>query len=321
MSHDDVLIPEVVEEETALTRQIIQREQSFMERAEKMKDALVVFETRAQLLAKAHTIGIGRTRPEDWILTKDREGNAIAMLAGAGADLVADVFGIQIRNIRPVDARGIFDPEKIPVEGLPGVYTYRAWCDARSAMTGREIESLEASRRSDEQFTGRSVDKSNKIVFRGDGALESDLRAAVQTLLRTKAVRVLCGMSKLPASELTKAGLDISKCRKGSGYGSSDARVATSTAEAGAPDAAEAVWKEILRRVAGDDDMAHEVLRDITKYDAYKTKDGKDIKAFGGAKSCQELNTEVRVSRAKEKLAKHPVFGDDALRRKDGDDE
>jgi len=319
---DEVFEPEVMEEEVALTRQIERREMSFMERAESMKDAMVVFETRANLLAKAHTIGIARTRPEDWILTKDKQGNVIAMLAGAGADLVADVFGIQISNIRPTDARGIFDPEKIPVEGKPGVFTVRAWCDARSNMTGRSIESLEASRRSDEQFTGRGVDKQGNWAFgkESTGALESDLRAAVQTLLRTKAVRVLCGMSKLPASELVKAGLDVNQCRKGSGFGSSQERVAVQTAEVGAAEDAVAFEKEVLRRVAGDQDMAFELLRDLTKYAAYKNKAGDEIKAFAGCKSFSELNTAVRVSRAKEKLLKHPVFGDAALAEKDRED-
>lgn len=320
-SEEDVLIPEVVDEEVALTRKIESREKSFLERSESMADALAIFEQRANLLAKAHTIGIAHTRPEDWILTKDKQGNVIGMLAGAGADQVAEVYGIQITNIRP-NKDGMFAPEKIPVEGKPNTFTLRAWCDARSNVTGRFIEGLEASRRSDEQFTGRGVDAKGEFAFgeKSTGALESDLRAALQTLLRTKAVRVLCGMSKLPESELIKAGLDTKKCRFGSGFGSSEHRQAAASGDPASAASAEKLWKEILRRTAGDEDLAHEVLRDITKYPEYKKKDGTMGKAWAGAKTFADLNTPERVAKAADKLLIHETFGDAALHQKDRED-
>lgn len=69
---------------------------------------------------------------------------------------------------------------------------------------------------------------------------------------------------------------------------------------------AEAFWKEILARTGGDLDTAHQVLRDITSYPA---KEGK-YKAFEGVRSWGDLDTDKRLSIAKEKLAKHPVFGE-----------
>lgn len=302
-------------EETALARRV---EDNFLRRFEQnMEKAAELFERRTQLLETAHLIAIRRTRPEDWVLSRDKQGNETAMLTASGADLVADVYGIRIRNIRPLDARGVFDPERVPVDGRPGVYTLRAWCDAESGITGRYVESLEASRRSDEDFTGRSVDASGGLVFRGQGALDSDLRAAVQTLLRTKAVRVLCGMTRVPLSDLSRAWKDTGKsasaCRKGSGYGSSQERTAGGVAEEGIAAKAEAFWKEILRRTGGDTEAAAQVLRECTAYPAGKNKStGKEYRAFSGVDSWQKITTERSLESAKRKLSEHGLFGDDS---------
>lgn len=297
-------------EETALARRV---EDSFLRRMESIENAEVLFEKRTLLLESAHRIALRRTRPEDWVLFKDRSGAETAMLTASGADLVADVFGIQIANIRPLDHRGVFSPEKEPIPGKTGTYTLRAWCDARSNMTGREVLSLEASRRSDEDFTGRSVDSDGALVTRGVGALESDLRAAVQTLLRTKAVRVLCGMTRVPVSDLADAwkgtSKDVSKCRRGSGYGSGQQRVAENVAEEGVTAKAEALWKRILQAVGGDVEAAGQVLREITSYPAYTRKsDGKAMNGFAGVKSYSELTTSKHVENATRKLESHPLF-------------
>ncbi len=297
-------------EETAIARRV---EDSFLRRMESIENAEVLFERRTLLLESAHRVAIRRTRPEDWVLFKDRSGAETAMLTASGADLVADVFGIQIANIRPLDTRGVFSPEKEPNPGKPGTYTLRAWCDARSSMTGREVLSLEASRRSDEDFTGRSVDADGALVTRGVGALESDLRAAVQTLLRTKAVRVLCGMTRVPVSDLAAAWKDtpkdVSKCRRGSGYGSGQQRTAETVAEEGVPAKAEALWKRILQAVGGDIDAAGQVLREITAYPAGEnSKTGKKWNAFAGVKSYSELTTSRYVENAERKLKEHPLF-------------
>lgn len=308
----EVLAPEeiVANEEAALTKAA---DQAFLLRVEQMENAMVLLERRGELLDRARLIGVKNTRPEDWILSKGKDGIATAMLAASGAEIVSTLFGIQLTNVRPLDKRGVFEPEKIPVEGRPGVFTFRAWADAHSLMTGRAIESLEFSRRSDEDFIGRSTDAEGKLAFKGPGYVEGDIRSAIQTGLRTKACRVLAGMSKVPPAELDRAwagtGKSSAQCRKGSGFGSSGERAAQDGADSGISSAAAALWKDILRRVGGDEDAAHGVLRDITKYPA--AKDGK-YQAFAGCKSWQEINTEKRLNIAKEKLAQHSQFGDQA---------
>ena len=302
----------VQREEVALAHRA---EDNFLRRFEQnMEAAAELFQRRAQLLETAHLTAIRRTRPEDWVLSRDKQGNETAMLTASGAELVADVYGIVIRNIRPLDHRGVFDPERVQVEGKPGVYTLRAWCDAESKITGRYVESLEASRRSDEDFTGRSVDSSGGLTFRGVGALDSDLRAAVQTLLRTKAVRVLCGMTRVPMTDLKRAweGTEkrVDSCRKGSGYGGAVERTAQAVADDGLAPKVEAFWKDLLKRTGGDDAAAHDLLREITSYPAGTSKDGKPYKAFGGVDSWQKITQERGLASAKRKLSEHPVFGD-----------
>lgn len=282
-------------------------ERSLLDTLQKADNAELILRKRSELMSTARKLALQATRPEDWILTKDKAGDEIAMLAGPGADQVANLFGIQILNIRPLDERGIFQPEKIVDENNPKRYTLRAWCDAFSRVTGRAVQALEASRRSDEDFTGRSVDAGGAIAFRGEGALESDLRAAVQTLLRTKAVRVLGGMTRVPLQELKASGMDVSRCRKGHGYGSGENRRAQDGADAGVVKQAEELWKEILRRTGGDEGAASQVLKEITMYAAHP--DGK-YKAFAGCKTWAEVNTQKRVDTARRKLAEHPQFGD-----------
>lgn len=309
------VMPPALEAETREELALAQRlEDSFISRMEQIENAEAIFERRAKLLETAHLIAIRRTRPEDWVLFRGTDGGVTAMLTASGADLMADVFGIEIKNIRPLDNRGVFAPEKLEVPGKSGVYTLRAWCDARSNITGRKVESLEAGRRSDEKFVGRNVDADQKFVARDGVALESDLRAAVQTLLRTKAVRVLCGMTRVPVSDLERAwngtAKKVADCRKGSGYGSGSERKSTDGADAATVGEAEALWKEMLRRVGGDESAALQLLREIT---AYPAKEG-SYKAFAGCTSWQQLNTPDRVAKAKRNLAKHAQFGDGAGR-------
>jgi hypothetical protein len=280
------------------------------------KNAMELLQQRSDLMQTSHKLAIKNTRPEDWILTKDKQGNEIAMLSGPGADQVANLFGIHIANIRPLAENGTFAPERQDVDGLPGVYTLRAWCDCGSRMTGRVLTALEASIRSDEDFTGRSLDKAGRFDFKGERGHDADLRAALQTRLRTKAVRVLGGLTRVPVSDLAGAGLDVARCRRGHGYGTSSERSAQAGADPGVLAEASELWKEILRRTGGDEGAAAQTLKEITAYPAHS--EGK-YKAFAGCKSWQELNSEPRVKKARTNLEKHQQFGAHAGREPGAD--
>lgn len=284
-------------------------DESLIEALTRLENAAEVFKRRAELLEACHLAALKRTRPSDWVLTRDRQDAETAMLTVSGADLVAEVYGIVIRNIGPTNERGEFTPEKTPVKGLDGVYSLRAHCSAFSRVNGRAIELLEFTRRSDEDFTGRSIASNGRLTTKPTesvGALESDLRGAVLTGMRTKVVRVLCGMTRVPVSELAKAweGTEkkVEQCRRGHGYGTSSERTSRKLSGNLDQDKRE-LWEELLRRTGGDKGEASTLLCDITTSD-----DGQ----YKGYTSVDRIAKDFLIKRAWDRLPRHPRFGDQA---------
>jgi len=296
-----------IDHELSLTEQA---ERSLLERLTAMKDSAEVFVRRTELIEACYLAALRRTRPEDWILSKDNAGAEVGMLADSGASLVAEMYGVVIKNIRPTDDKGLFAPEKLM---RADAYGYRGACDGFARFNGRSLEGIEAARWSDEDFTGRSVDKDDHLV-KGrrpdDGAaLESDLRMSTLTSLRTKAVRILCGMSRVPVSDLRKswAGTDkkVENARKGSGYGSGSERGAAAVTSAETKSEAAKLGEEIVRRVGGDLAAAAQLTQDITS---------DKEKGFKGFDTVTRLTQDWQVKKAWAKLKAHPVFGDAADR-------
>jgi len=304
-----------IETELMLTQRA---DESLIETLTRLENAAEVFKRRAELLEACYLAALKRTRPQDWVLTKDRQGSETAMLTVSGADLVAEVYGIVIRGIGPTNEKGEFKPEKTPVPGLDGVYSLRAHCSAFSRVNGRAVELLEFSRRSDEDFTGRSITSTGKLTTtpaESIGALETDLRGAVLTGMRTKAVRVLCGMTRVPVSELSKAweGTEkkVADCRKGHGYGTSSDRGAKGVADAGVAELVDKLRKDILAAVGGDASAARQLTKEITANKA---------KGFAGFDSVDRLTQGWQVEQAVKNLKTHPQFGDGG-RQPGSDDE
>jgi hypothetical protein len=304
----EVLPAEEIEREEALA---VRAEKSLLQRLENLENAEQIIQKRTELIEALRISALRRTRPQDWVLSKDKQGNETGMLTASGAQLVAEVYGVRVHNVRPLGQHQEFQPEKIEMPN--GVFIIRAWCDAVSEVNGRWAYGLEASRRSDEDFTGRSVDESGVFKFSTGKAYEQDLRSAVFTLMLTKAVRILCGMTRVPPAELTLAwkgtAKSVAECRRGHGYGSSQERTAGSVAEGGVKEKAVELGNEILRRVGGDTDAASSLLLEITQ-----NKEGKF-----GKKSIAEFTKLEQVEWATNKLKKHAMFGDEK-QREPGDD-
>ena len=293
-------IDSLAQEEMTLTARA---EGSLVERLQAMENGAVIFAKRAEMLDLCHTAAIRRTRPEDWVLFKDRQGTESAMLTASGADLIAELYGIVVQNIRPMNDRGEFAPEKVKREHAD-IYGYRAWFDAFSRFNGRSIQGQECTRWSDEDFTGRSVSAAGQLTMKPSeaiAALDSDLRASVQRLILTKAVRVLCGMTRVPIADLRAAWQSSDKspdkCRKGSGYGSGSERAASALTSDEVKSLRENLRDDILRCCGGDAAEARKLLVEITK--------GKD---FTGFDSVEKMTKDWQVENAVAKLKKHPKF-------------
>lgn len=136
--------------------------------------------------------------PEDFVLSRDGEGNETAMLAGPGAQKIAPLLGIAITNLRGPDGQPVSEP--VYENGTAVIIG-----DIESRVLGTVLESVRAERDEAEGFTGR---KGNK----------GDLKSAANTLLLSKGVRTMLGMSRIPLAVLKENGIDVARCRKGHGY-------------------------------------------------------------------------------------------------------
>ena len=144
--------------------------------------------------------------PEDFVLSRDREGNETAMLAGPGAQKIAPLLGIAITNLRGPGGQPVSEP--VYENGTAVIIG-----DIESRVLGTVLESVRAERDASEGFAGRAGNR-------------GDLKSAANTLLLSKGVRTMLGMSRIPLAVLKENGIDVARCRRGHGYGSSGERQA-----------------------------------------------------------------------------------------------
>lgn len=266
-----------------------------------MADAAQALEQVTKALELARTASIKATSPGDWVLYCQND-ETFGMLCSSGANKVADYYGVRIRLL-PQDEQGIFRPEKSTGEG--GHLELTGYAIVESTFNRRR-EQIEATVRANEGFTGRQLNDQGAFVGRDGTAYEADLRLALSTRLRTKAVRVTAGMSRVPEETLKAAGLDTEKCRKGHGFGTSTERSASKVASDDVKKLRKELGDEILARVRGDVEDAKKLLRDITAGD----KPGKDGTVFQGFDTVERFTKEWQVKKAWVKLRAHEVFGD-----------
>lgn len=304
---DDLLAPsatsalalrEADDEERATIRLVESEKQSLVAQLSSMDDAMRIFQKRAELLENCRLYAIRATNPVDWILSRGDSGDEIAMPSDSACTKIADVYGIDLTEVKPLDSRGVFSPEVETDD--KGRTTYRGWASASSRTTGRRIVMIECARRDDEKFIGRD-DNPN------------DIRSAVLTLMRSKATRIISGLAKVPRAVLEAAWSGTPKnteqCTKGHGYGSGADRRAAAVAPKEVVDLGVALGNEIMARVGGDTSAAKDLLVELTK-----SADGK----FKGFDSVKRLTKDWQVKNAWERLRAHKVFGDKAIGLPDG---
>ncbi len=300
------------QEETELVRR---EKESVLSWLQQLDDGAKIYERFIGIAENARKVAIRRTNPEDWVISVGRDGVATGMLCASGSDSVAETYGIEILEIGPM-SQGMFNP--IKKDHGAGIYSLSGWVRAYSKFNGRRAIYLEATRRSDEDFTGRGIDAGGKITTRPADktqACETDLRSSVLTLLRVKPVRVLAAMVRVSEKELGAAWMGTSKttasCRRGHGFGSSQERTAGSVADAGTIGNAEELWKDCLRRTGGNEDEAKNLLKRSTSYPAGTNRTTKrKYNAFGGTDNWRTLTKDSWVRMASDKIQKDELYGD-----------
>lgn len=217
------------------------------------------------------------TEPEDWVRSKN--GELVTAMPTKAANLkMARFLGLEIQGL---DGGGLA-PE-IVFRGESKIRGFRVAFRVRCQKIGVEWRVLETTRWEDEDFTGRTVDAADKIAFRGERALESDLRSAAYSAAMNKGTKEITGLGKVPDALLLRAWNEdqkkLDRCQKGHGFGSAKERKTEQLAEAGSKEDANALWAELLKINDGDVAEAGEMLGRITvQADGKYAK--KSVKAF-----------------------------------------
>lgn len=309
-------MPAVIERDEALGRAVERvrqtSEETLLAQLQNMERGVEVIRRRAEALSTIRTMALRLTAPADWIQAVGQDGVATATLKASGAQKIAPLYGVSLRNVRPLGDRGEFAPERIELPD--GAFDYRAWCDVYVGLTGAAIDALEFTRRSTEDFVGRKTDRDGRIVKKhGVNALDGDIRNAVFSGLMTRAVRFAAGMTRVPVEDIAAAwdgtSKKVERIPSGFGGGSSSERAAaaaTAPEEAGdIDDRRKKLGAELMRRTGGDKEAAQKLLVEITSQEASGKR-----KAFAGFDSLAKLTQDWQFDNATKKLAEHPVFGD-----------
>ncbi len=313
---DQTAAPEVaVAEETSLARPGVVGLAPIAMQA----DAVEIIQRQTRIHQAVNIALIKVTEPGDWVA--QRIGDDVFLQPGGSASAkIARYIALELRGPsgegKPL--KEVVVREGTETRGVRVVYSARSLVLASLSGIPPEMAAwldLETTRWEDEDFTGRKIDESGKIVRRdGVRALPSDLSSAGDSAARNRAVRQMTGLGKVPLDLALRAFDKTAEqlmrlVQKGHGFGSSGERTGQKVAEPGVAEKAKALWEEILRRTGGDESAAGQVLREITSYPA--AKDGK-YPAFEGVKSWQQITTERAVGIAQKKLGQHAVFGDKA---------
>jgi hypothetical protein len=183
-------------------------------------EALEILEARVQILATLHKSALRMTSPSDWVLFKSPEehgGQVVGYLQDCGAERVRDLYGIEIFDITV--------PQKIQ-GATPAEFFYVITGAGRCSITRQTVEAMEGGRASTEDFC---KDK------RG-ADLELAVRKAARANLDGNITRELAGLKSVPLEEIAEAwkgtNKAIDQCRRGRGFGTRDARLGATAAEA-----------------------------------------------------------------------------------------
>lgn len=267
-----------------------------------MEGAMQIVEKKQEMQAFFMKAAIAMTNPQDWVLNRDRDGNESAMLCAPAAEKIAILWGIEIPadSIRPRDEQGIFRPELV-TKGDERIYT--GYYDAYCTLTKMHYCNMSFSRSNKEKFLGRS----NALTKQGELTEDSDHKKSVRTGMLTDAVRHITGVRGLTAENLKDHGIDITKCRKGHGYGTSTERGAQSVSSDDLRKLQNELGEEILKRVGGDKQAAQQLCEECS---SWTNKEGEPIK---GKRSVSQLTKgDWQIRQAWKNLRAHPVFGDAA---------
>lgn len=265
--------------------------------------ALVAFEAAAELLRKLTPASIKATRPQDWVKMGEK-----VYLQATGVERVAPLWGLYFG-----------EPRITREEYQGGDFSYIVNGKIGSRFTGIEIVVEGARSSSDPFFDAFDQDKPREFYQMEPADKEAwkrahrvapdpmDVRKAAVTNWMTRGASMLCGLRGLTPKDLDDNGIrgvavvEYGKGQKGGSTAPADLKAEQTR-----------LHNDIHRRTGGDVGAARDLLKEVTKFDAYTKKDGTKVKAHEGYTSTDQIKNPVSIRIAFEKLAKHPIFGDKA---------
>lgn len=232
----------------------------------------------------------GLIQPEDLILSKgrnDSESAATAMIGASGVTRIRAPYGLYVNPL----PGATLEPQRIEMESKDGQMRRGWWLRFIGGSTLLNVEEeMEVYRWDHEPFLGRDD-------------IPSDPKQATRTLALTKVARDLVGLKSIPVQELRQIGVDVSRCRRGTGFGTSQDRTAEGVTAADVKADGKKLGDEIMRRTGGVVDEANKLLKEIT---------ANPEKGFAGSTSIKQLTQGWQIERAWKALRAHPQYGDAA---------
>lgn len=269
---------------------------------------LAKFDAAAQLLAKLVPATIKATKPQDWIKMGDK-----VYLQSTGLERIAPLWGL-----------GFSEPKIVREDYPDGSFGYgvSGWVRSRFGVShhvgGRSSADPFFDSFDEEKPTGwGDMEPTARAEWKAKHRVHPDpmdVRKAAVTNWMVRAGSMICGLRGLTLADLQAQKIDgVTEVAFGKGQKGGDAAPADLKARR------TNLWNDITRRTGGDLAAARDLLKEVTKYDAYTKNDGTQLKAFGGATNVDNLSDRA-MNVVEQKLKEHPMFGDKKATREPGEE-
>lgn len=189
-------------------------------------DALQVLERQVRILGSMRRASIAMTFPEDWLLFRAEDPRTASVsqygyLQDKGCQRIRDLWGIDTRNIGPMDEKGL---PGLRVDAGDGSFSIVMIGDGYCYKTGQTVERIEGGRSSKDDAVTKFIQAEERAGRKvTEAQLDLTVRKNARANLEGNIVRRLTGMSGVTIEELADcwkgSGRDVAQCILGRGYG------------------------------------------------------------------------------------------------------
>jgi hypothetical protein len=230
--------------------------------------AVAEAEKRIEFLNKVMAVALKRTYEQDWV---DFQGKPY--LVSSGAERLRPLFGIKFTDLKWERMNGTDEKGSYYVYIVTGNAHFRG-----------DVIPVIGTCSSRDQFFAVRYDENNEKYYLPSSEVDPTniLKAAYSNMITNGVVRIL-GLRNLTWEQLKEQGLDPEKAAKVK---------FTSKRQAGKK--FEELSNKLNEICGGSEELKNQILKQVTSYKAYKAKNGKEIPAFDGYNSLEELKQKAK---------------------------